>query len=163
MRRPSPALVVASVALFFSLGGVGLAASHYLITSTSQIKPSVLRELRGAKGPPGPQGPAGLQGATGSVGTAGSLNPATVTTVVGNDAVMCVLGGGNCDVGESTATCPAGDIVLGGGWIPEDNLPPVSATVGYNAAASATAWSVIMANDTTAVGADFAAFAVCAA
>jgi hypothetical protein len=45
-RRPSPSMIVAIVALFFALAGTGIAASRYLITSTSQIKPSVLRELR---------------------------------------------------------------------------------------------------------------------
>lgn len=40
-RKPQPATVIACVALFFSLGGAGFAASRYLITSPSQIKPSV--------------------------------------------------------------------------------------------------------------------------
>lgn len=37
---------IALVALFFALAGTGLGASRYLITSTSQIKPSALRQLR---------------------------------------------------------------------------------------------------------------------
>jgi hypothetical protein len=40
--------LVAWLALFFALTGTGLAASRYIITNTSQIKPSVLRELRGS-------------------------------------------------------------------------------------------------------------------
>ena len=36
----SPATLIASVALFFSLAGTGIAASHYLITSVHQIKPA---------------------------------------------------------------------------------------------------------------------------
>jgi hypothetical protein len=50
---------VAWLALFFSLAGTGLAASRYIITSTSQIKPSVRRALRGPAGPRGAQGPQG--------------------------------------------------------------------------------------------------------
>lgn len=41
--RPSPAMVVASVALFVTLGGTGYAAQRYLITSSSQIKDSTIR------------------------------------------------------------------------------------------------------------------------
>lgn len=168
MRKPSPATIIASVALFFSLGGVSLAASKYIITSKGQIKPSVVKQLRGEQGPAGAQGPtgpagaAGVAGAAGAAGAAGSFNPASVTTVVGNDAVMCALGGGSCEVGSSVATCPAGDVVLSGGWLGEDSLPPVSATVAFNEAQSTSAWEVIMANDDSGGGADFAAFAVCA-
>ena len=39
---------VGYIALFFALTGTGAAASRYLITSTRQIKPSVLRNLRAA-------------------------------------------------------------------------------------------------------------------
>lgn len=37
---------IALTALVFAMTGTGIAASRYIITSTSQIKPSVLRELR---------------------------------------------------------------------------------------------------------------------
>jgi len=45
-RRPSPAMAVAVVALIFAMAGTGIAASRYLITSASQIKPSVRQQLR---------------------------------------------------------------------------------------------------------------------
>jgi hypothetical protein len=70
-RRPSPTTIIACTALFFSLAGTGLAASRYIITSTSQIKPSVRRALHGAEGARGITGPQGLQGPQGLRGPEG--------------------------------------------------------------------------------------------
>lgn len=89
-RRLNYANVTATLALVFSLTGGALAASHYVINSTSQINPRVLKQLMrktgtagavGAQGGAGPagkdgadgkQGPAGIQGASGDEGTPGT-------------------------------------------------------------------------------------------
>jgi hypothetical protein len=73
--------VLSALALFFALGGTAIAARHYLITSTSQIKPSVLKQLQGhagtngATGVAGPQGPTGAPGPTGTAGSPGGQGP----------------------------------------------------------------------------------------
>jgi hypothetical protein len=91
-RKPTPTAVIAIAALVVALSGTAVAARHYIITSTSQIKPSVLRALRavgakgttaiagpqvpaGAVGPQGPPGAAGLQGPPGPTGLTGARGP----------------------------------------------------------------------------------------
>jgi hypothetical protein len=82
MRRPSPALVVSVVALVVALGGTAFAAKKYVITSTKQISPKVLQQLRGRTGPMGPTGLQGPRGTDGTAGPAGSDGPAGPSKVV---------------------------------------------------------------------------------
>jgi hypothetical protein len=83
-KRLTLANVALTLALVFAMTGGAYAAKKYLITSTKQISPSVLKSLQGktgktgpagAQGPAGPagsQGPAGKDGANGAAGKEGS-------------------------------------------------------------------------------------------
>jgi len=75
-RRINYANVTATLALFFAMTGGALAAKHYLINSTKQINPKVLKALHGRTGKTGPQGPAGPHGPAGAQGTVGPTGPA---------------------------------------------------------------------------------------
>jgi Collagen triple helix repeat (20 copies) len=80
-KRLTYANVMVTLALVFAMSGGAYAASKIIITSTKQIKPSVLKQLKGkagapgtpgAAGPAGPQGPAGAPGAKGENGAPGT-------------------------------------------------------------------------------------------
>ena len=66
--------LVAWLALFVAMGGTSLAASHYVINSTKQINPKVIKKLKGNRGPRGAAGPHGPQGPVGTVNTANFFN-----------------------------------------------------------------------------------------
>jgi hypothetical protein len=142
MKRLKPQLtyanVTATLALFFAMSGGALAASHYLITSTKQIKPSVLAQLKGGAGklgaqgltgPIGPQGPAGATGATGAAGAAGGSGAAgqsvTSREVPEGEAGKCEAHGGSefKSVSGTTYACngEAGTGGGGGGYV--ETLP----------------------------------------
>ncbi|MFL5846469.1 MAG: hypothetical protein ACJ762_17425 [Solirubrobacteraceae bacterium] len=92
--RPSPALVVSIIALVVALGGSAFAAG-FVITSTKQIKPSVLKQLkgkRGARGLPGAIGPTGLPGAKGDAGAAGAKGDTGATGSTGAPGVAGATG-----------------------------------------------------------------------
>jgi hypothetical protein len=113
LRKPSPAMAVALLALFVALGGTAIAAKHYVITSTKQIKPNVLRYLKGATGARGPQGAVGPTGIAFFLQRRGPI------------ADLCAAGGGSCATATSTATCKGGSYAMGGGfWTRPSQLTP---------------------------------------
>lgn len=63
--------VISIIALVFAMAGGAYAAKKYVITSTSQIKPSVLKALKGPAGPAGSPGAKGDNGGNGAKGDAG--------------------------------------------------------------------------------------------
>jgi hypothetical protein len=64
--------VTATLALVFAMTGGAYAAGKYLITSSKQISPKVLKQLTGKTGAAGPAGPPGAAGAAGAKGENGS-------------------------------------------------------------------------------------------
>jgi hypothetical protein len=113
--RPSPAVLIAGLALLFALGGSAVAARRYLITSTGQIKPSVLHKLHGARGPAGPAGAPGVPGPAGSQGPAGPAGPVELGPLAIARAPD-VLVAPQTEM-TSVASCPDGShVVSGGAW-----------------------------------------------
>ncbi len=70
-KRLSYANVTATLALVFAMSGGALAANHYLINSTKQINPKVLKKLTGKTGKTGAIGATGATGAAGKEGPQG--------------------------------------------------------------------------------------------
>jgi hypothetical protein len=114
-RHISYANVAATLALVFSMGGAAVAAQHYLITSTSQISPRVLAQLRGRKGPRGPhgrRGPRGRRGPPGERGLQGRYGPRGPVGAGGAAGATGTSGtssaGGAADPGLTGPTGPTG-------------------------------------------------------
>jgi hypothetical protein len=111
----SPATAIATLALVFAMTGGAYAAKKYLITSTKQISPSVLKSLKGKTGPAGPAGPAGaagagVAGAPGPQGPAGPGGPAGAAGANGTSVTSAVLAKGSpgCKEGGSEFTSVSG-------------------------------------------------------
>jgi hypothetical protein len=96
-RRSSYANVVATLALFLALGGgTAWASHHWLLSSTKQIKPSVIKKLHGAKGATGPTGVSGASGSSGATGATGA-NLTAQTTLPSGESESGVFAGGSGD------------------------------------------------------------------
>ena len=130
---PSPALVIACLALFVALGGTGYAATHLAAThpaanlaaSGRQATPHAaprgpqgLRGPQGATGAPGAKGDAGAAGAAGGAGPPGPPGPAGPAGPAGPQGIPGPAGpeGSGSDPAvsykESTATRVSGEDVV---------------------------------------------------
>jgi hypothetical protein len=176
--RPSPAMVVAFIALLLALGSgayaqlriprnsVGTAQLRANAVTSPKVKPrSLLRsDFRAGQLPRGPAGPAGARGATGERGLTGPAGPAGAPGAAGATNVTLVQG--PMALGSSTATCPAGQRATGGGgFVPDapggdaflfDSSPPTNAQ-------PPTAWRAQADEAVSGLPANVQAFVVCAA
>ncbi len=103
-KRITYANVAMTLALVFAMTGGAYAAKRYLITSTKQIKPSVIAQLKGKTGPAGlagKDGANGLNGKDGAQGPQGPHGPKGDTGEKGKDGVSVT----SASVQTSSATC----------------------------------------------------------
>ena len=161
-RRPSPALVVASLALLIALGGtsyatvkltlprgsVGTAQLRDGSVTSAKVKNFSLRRVdfargqlpAGPQGPAGPAGPAGAAGPTGPSG-AGGATGATGPTGPSAGANAKVFGSAIAVSGGATAgtfaVCPSGQHAIGGGAA-LDGTPASRDAITYSYPASST-------------------------
>jgi hypothetical protein len=80
--RLTYANVAATLALVFAMSGGALAASKYVITSTKQISPKVVKSLKGKNGK---TGAAGVAGAPGTPGAQGKEGPTGKEGLIGKE------------------------------------------------------------------------------
>jgi hypothetical protein len=110
--------VAMTLALVFAMSGGAYAAGKYLITSTKQISPKV---LKGLKGKPGA---AGSQGAQGIAGPAGAQGPEGKPGTVGKDGAPGIPGK------DGAAGTPGKDGKDGSPWTAGGTLPSGKSLIG---------------------------------
>ncbi len=165
IRNLSPATVIASLVLLFSLSGTAVAGA--LITGanvknssltgidvkneslgTADVKNGSLlpKDFKAGALPAGQQGPAGPAGPAGPVGPAGPQGPAGLQGTNGVSGLQIVFATSplNSDIEKSiTATCPAGKQVIGGGGFAFNFTYPDEVALVASYPANATSWRVV--------------------
>jgi hypothetical protein len=180
-QRPSPAIVVAFIALLLALGSGAYAQLRIPRNSvgTAQLKAnsvtspkvragSLLRsDFRAGQIPRGPAGPAGERGLTGATGATGAIGPIGPRGPAGATNVTVETDPLGPRI-NSVATCPAGRVATGGGgsvtdptWYLSASFPVAPTVPG----GPPTQWSVEAQDTGPPAGPDqpATAYVVCAA
>jgi hypothetical protein len=110
--------VAMTLALVFAMTGGAYAAGKYVITSTKQIKPSVLKSLVGKTGPAGPSGSSGPAGSPGPAGPVGKEGPQGKEGMQGKEG------------GQGTPGEPGKEGKEGSPWTAKGVLPKGSTETG---------------------------------
>jgi len=131
LRRPSPAMVVACLALFLAGTGTGVAVVNAIPAGSvgtaqlkanavisSKVKNHSLRAIDFAAG----QLPKGARGETGPAGASGATHVKVVTTT----------GPWHASLSEAKADCPSGSVATGGGVGSNTSGDEVRTTVGWD-------------------------------
>jgi hypothetical protein len=181
LRRPSPALVVACLALLVSLSGTGIAAVNALprgsvgpaqlqtgAVSSIKVKDGALKLvdfaaaqralLKGDVGPAGPQGPKGDKGDRGSKGDTGAPGAPGAPGLSGYTVVEKLQSTTASSMGI-LVNCPSGKRPLGGGGLTP--TPGAGVTV-RNSFPSGSGWLVVVDAKSPGSGWTYKAQAVCA-
>jgi hypothetical protein len=136
--RITYANVAATLALVLAMSGGALAASHYLINSTKQINPKVLKKLHGARGRLGPTGSAGPQGIQGPEGKRGSRGEKGDSGF----SALSLLPKGERESGEFSVSAPGkvapGEVVEGVATFPIPLTAPIEGQVEVTQVAKAS-------------------------
>ena len=178
LGKPSPAMVVACVALFLATAGTSVAVVNALpkgsvgtaqlknnAVNSSKVKNRSLKAVDFGRGqlPKGPKGATGVTGASGAIGATGATG-ATATNV----AKRTAKGVYGTNFSKVTASCNSGEVATGGGadWdaSTSDGWPVVAYSVPnpYDAAAKPTGWAVEIDNFAGSGGVQAIAWVLCA-
>jgi hypothetical protein len=165
--RPSPALIVALIALFVALTGSAIAAGivpHARLADKAKTANNALK-LQGktaaqvaAKAPRGPAGADGAVGPAGPAGATGPTGPALASAaalVVYKTAPWSLVANAEADF---TFTCDSGQKAIGGGF---DN--PVGAAVAFDTrpTTDGASWKLFLGNLSNSAPASGTLYAIC--
>jgi hypothetical protein len=146
--RMTYANVLMTLALVFAMTGGAYAAKKYLITSTKQISPSVLKALAGKPGPAGSAGAPGAPGKDGAQGLKGETGAEGKQGLEGKEGKAGATGGtGPAGAkGATGATGPTGTTgATGSPWTAGGTLPSGKTETG--------SWTVMIGSEGTGVAA----------
>jgi hypothetical protein len=169
MRRITPSLVIAVLALVLACSGGAFAASSYITgkqikdssvtgadiknksLTTADFKGKLFGQdgLDGKDGAPGPQGPAGPQGPQGPAG------PSNVTALNRYAGTLTVAAG---DIDGGTVYCPAGQRAVSGGFFTDSNGP----VFAFSSTADRTGWVVAVDNSASSLPSELDGYVFCA-